>query len=150
MSRAASVCLGAQKHRGEALSSKITPQMKYRRSFFARQPSRSQFGVSFLRELRLALVSRLGSSKLWPRPPCFESYRKNAQKPVMRHLIVVLGLTSREHRGHFPPTAASTSCKENGRATRVWKVRGGKINSWYCSVRLLIDGTPHLYLDIAP
>ena len=55
-------CLGAQKHREEALSSTSPPHQKSRRSsWFARAPSRSQFGDSSLREHRLALMhGRLG------------------------------------------------------------------------------------------
>ena len=91
--RAPSVSLGTRKHRGEALSSTSFPHQKSRRSCFARAPTRSQFCDSFLRKLCLALVSRLGSSKLLLRKPCFEAYRKIAPKLLMRHFAVVLGLT---------------------------------------------------------
>ena len=73
-----------------------TPLPQSRRSGFARAPSRSQFGDSFLRELRLALVSRLGSSESWLRRPVFEAYYKIARGLLMRHLIVVLGLILHE------------------------------------------------------
>ena len=54
--------LRARKPRGEALSPKSPPHQKSRRSScFARVPSRSQFGDSFLREHRLSLMhGRLG------------------------------------------------------------------------------------------
>ena len=61
---------------------------KSRRSFFARARSRSHFGDSFLRELRLALVSRLGSSESWLRRPCFEAFEKLLQYPS----LVILGV----------------------------------------------------------
>ena len=79
LSRTSSVRLGARIHRGEALSSTSSPHQKPRRSCFARAPSRSHFGGSCLRELRLALVSRLGSSKSCLRLPFFEAYRKIAR-----------------------------------------------------------------------
>ena len=121
LSRAPSVCLGAPKHREGALSSTSPPHKKFRRSCFARAPSRSQFGDSLLRELRLALVSRPGSSKSWLRQPCFETYRKMARKLLMRQLIVVLGLTSHVYRcslaratGPFSHTVASASLQRPG------------------------------------
>ena len=76
LSRASSVCLGARKHRREAQSSTSPSQNKYRRPSFARAPSRSQFGDSFLRKLRFALVSRLGRSKYWLRQPFFDLIAK--------------------------------------------------------------------------
>ena len=94
LSRASSVSLGARKHRREALSSKCSPHQKSRRSCFARAPSESKLGDSFLRELRLALVPRVGSSNSWLRQPCFEAHRKFTRKLLMRHPIVDLGLTS--------------------------------------------------------
>ena len=51
-----------------------------------------------IRELRLALVSRLGSSKSWLRRPCFVTYRKIARKLLMRHRIVVLGVILNMYR----------------------------------------------------
>ena len=69
LSRASSACLGAQEHRGEALCSTNSPHQNSRKSCFARAPSRSKFGDSFLRELRLTLVSRLGSSQSWLSQP---------------------------------------------------------------------------------
>ena len=45
LSRASSVFLGARKHRREAPSSTSTPHQKYRRSSFARAPSRSQLAT---------------------------------------------------------------------------------------------------------
>ena len=65
---------------------------------------------------RASTCFSLGSSKSWLRHPCFEAYRKIARELLMRHLIVVLGLTlhvrkqvlSRESHGAcFFPTAAS-------------------------------------------
>ena len=97
LSRASSGCLGARNNRGEAPNFTCSPHQKYRRSFFARAPSRSQFGGNFRRILRLAFVSRLGSSKFWLRQPVFEAYRKNPRKLLMRHLIVVLGRTLKHH-----------------------------------------------------
>ena len=92
LSRASGVCLGAKIHPGEALVSKSSPHQKFRRFCFARAPSRSQFVDSFLRNLRLALVSRVGRSESWLRQPPFEAYRKIAWKLQMRHPIVVLRL----------------------------------------------------------
>ena len=40
----------------------------------------------------------LGSSKSWVRKPAFEAYRKISRKLLMRHPIVVLGLTLRVNR----------------------------------------------------
>ena len=66
---------------------------------FARAPSRSQFGESFFRKTRLALVSRLGSPESWLRQSAFDAYRRIAWKILMmRHPIVVLGLTFNVHR----------------------------------------------------
>ena len=98
LSQASSVFLRSRDHRREAPSSTSSPHQKCRRSSFARAPSRSQFGDSFLREPRLALVSRLGSSKSWLRQPFFEAYRKILRKLLMGHLTVVLGLTLNVHR----------------------------------------------------
>ena len=92
LSRASSVCLGARKHRRGAPSSTSHPHQKYR-PFFALAPSLSQICDSFVRELRLAFVSRLGNSKSWLRQPFFEAYRKISQKLLMRNPVVVLGLT---------------------------------------------------------
>ena len=50
------------------------------------------FGYSFLRKLRLALVSRLESPESRLRQPAFEAYRKIARKLLMSHLIAVLKL----------------------------------------------------------
>ena len=38
---------------------------------------------AFLRELRLALVTRPGSSKSWLRQPCFEAYQKRLLYPSL-------------------------------------------------------------------
>ena len=116
--RASGVCLGARKHRREARSYTGSPHQEYRRSSFARAPKRSQFGGSLLRKLCLAQSSRVGSSKSWLRQHSFEAYCKIARKLLIRHLIVVLGLTldctsarPREPRGLLPPTAATAPCK---------------------------------------
>ena len=110
-SRVSSVYLGAREHRGEALISTSSPQQMSRRPRFARAQSRSKTGDSCLRMIPLALVSRLGCSKSWLRNPCFETYRKNAQKMPMRHPIVVFGLVycarvqalARESNGAYVP-----------------------------------------------
>ena len=121
--RASSVCLGARGHRGGALSSASSPHQKYRRSRFVRAPSRSHFGDNFLRRHRLALVSRLGSSRSWLRQSCFEAQRKIARKVLMCHLIVVPELTLNVcscslTRATGPFTSHGSFCfvKENGRA----------------------------------
>ena len=93
LSRAPSDCLGARKHHRWARSSTSCPHQKYRRSSFARAPSRSQSGDSFIRKLGLAFVSRLGSSKSWLRKTVFEAYRKVTRKLLMRQLAVVLGFS---------------------------------------------------------
>ena len=98
LSRALSVCLRARKNHGEALSSTSSPHQEPRRSCFARAPSRSHFGDSFLRKLRRALVSRLESSKSWLRQASFKVHRKIARKLLMSHLIVVLEVTLNVHR----------------------------------------------------
>ena len=102
---------------------------EYRRSYFARAPSQSHFGSSFLRELRLALVSRLGSSKPWLRQPSFKAYRKvarmsfshsslslgyaNLASKLITKLLRYLSLSLFWHRktlGHFRgPRTAGTS-----------------------------------------
>ena len=107
LSRAISVSLGVHKHRGEALGSTSPPHKKSRSSCLARAPSRSQLGGSFLRELLLAFVSRLGSSKLWLRRPYYEAYRKLVWELLTRHLYrcSLAGVT-----GPFPPTEASSLC----------------------------------------
>ena len=56
LTRVSSVCLGARKHRREARTCSSSPHQEYRRSSFARAPSRSQFGDSSLRKLRREMV----------------------------------------------------------------------------------------------
>ena len=101
LSRASSVCLRAPKYRAEALSSASSTHQKPSRSCLARAPGRSQFGDNWFRELRVALVPRLGSSKSWLRQPCFEAHHKIARKMLMRHLIFILGLTLHMYRCSF-------------------------------------------------
>ena len=97
LSRDLSVCLGAREHRREARSSTSFPHQEYRRSSFARAPSRPQIGDRFLRGLRLALVSRHGSPGSWLRKSAFEANRKISRKLLIRHPVVVLGLTLKLH-----------------------------------------------------
>ena len=144
-----SICLGAREHRGEAVSSRSFPHQESRRSCFARAPSRPKFGDSFLRELRLALISRLGSSLSWLREPFFEAYRKISRKLLMHHVIVVRGLTLHGYRcslaratGPFSSHGNFCLVQRNGRANRLREARGDTTN-------FLINRTPCLYLDTA-
>ena len=90
-------CLRARKHRGEAQSSTSSPH---------------EFPEGgLLRELRLALVSRLGSSMPWLRQPFFEAFRKITRKLLMRHLIVVLGLTLDVYRCSLARTTGNRPAK---------------------------------------
>ena len=130
LSRASGFCIGARKHRGEALSSISSPHQNSRRSCFARALSRLLFCVTFLRKLRLALVSRLGSSESWLRKPFFEAHRKIARELLMRHLIFDLGLTFHVHRCSLPRAKKKflarkllSRCKGNVQETRLREVR---------------------------
>ena len=67
-------------------------------------------------------LPRLGSSKSWLRQLCFGAYRKVARKPLMRHLIVVLGLALHVYRcslararGLFHPRQLLPRCKGTAR-----------------------------------
>ena len=147
LSRASSFRLGARKHRREAPRSSSSPHQKFRRSSFARAPSLSQFGDSLLRGLRLALTSRLGSSKSWLRQSLFESYRKVAWKLLMRHLlVVVLGLTLNMCRCSLARATGPFSChgslclvEVNGRETVSERSRVAEAIFWSRSMGLYIN-----------
>ena len=93
LSRASSVCLGARKHRGKALSSTCPLTRSLAGLASLERPAGRNLGGHFLRKHRLALISRVGSSRSWLLQPCLEAYQKNSRKMPLRHLIVVLGMT---------------------------------------------------------
>ena len=109
-SRASSARLGARKHRREATS--YTRQL-YRMSSFARAPSRSQFGKSFLRKLRLALSLTTweleGVAALTHLRSSSQDFSEVADEPPHRCPLAHIkrtGARSQEPRGLFPPTEA--------------------------------------------
>ena len=143
LSRAADAWLGARGHPGEALCSASSPNQKSPRSCFARAPSRSQLGDNLLRELRLALVLRLGSSVSWLRRPCFEVYRKTARKLLMRHPIVVLGPTFHVYKCSLVRVTGPFSSHGSFFLVKTWlqRKRPGKFNFWTRSMGRLINRT---------
>ena len=127
LSRVSGIRFGGRKNRREAPGFTSSPHQKHSRSSFARAPSRSQFGESFLRQLRLDLVvTRLGSPESWLRQPFFEAHGNifsgadNSPPPYdcpWAHIERVRVLARESHGVFFLPRGSFCLVKVNGRET---------------------------------